>query len=267
MTWNLIQWPWNRACLREVYLVQSCILFLKALLATFQGQAQGHTALTITDMLMTHKTITLLVLWYQEMSSWGLEELESCIQDVWIWMRTNLLRLNNDKTKFLIIITPQQLAKVRTTSIKIGTNQIQHSESACNQGYFYNSTMKSCTHINKLSSMLYITIKRISRIRYTIDLDTTKTLVQALVTIKLDYCNSLMLGTPGYNISKLQHIQDAAARMVHGKGFVLHITPYLKELHWLKVTERNYLQDSMSHVQMCEWNSSQVSTGIGVKDP
>ena len=167
-----------------------------------------------------------------------LEELESCIQDVQIWMRTNLLRLNDDKTEFLIIGTPQQLAKVRTTSIKIGTDQIQCSESACNLGYFYDSTMKGCTHINKLSSMLYITIKRISRIRYTIDLDTTKTLVQALVTMKLDYCNSLMLGTPGYNISKLQHIQNAAARVVYGKRFVLHITPYLKELHWLKVRER-----------------------------
>ena len=136
-----------------------------------------------------------------------LEELESCIQDVQIWMRTNLLRLNDDKTEFLIIGTPQQLVKVRTTSIKIGTDQIQCSESARNLGYFYDSTMKSCNHINKLSSMLYITIKRISRIRYTIDLDTTKTLVQALVTMKLDYCNSLMLGTPGHNISKLQHIQ------------------------------------------------------------
>ena len=167
-----------------------------------------------------------------------LEELESCIQDVQIWMRTNLLRLNDDKTEFLIIGTSQQLEKVRTTSIKIGTDQIQCSESAHNLGYFYDSTMKSCTHINKLSSMLYITIKRISRIRYTIDLDTTKTLVQALVTMKLDYCNSLMLGTPGYNISKFQHIQNAAARVVYGKRFVLHITPYLKELHWLKVTER-----------------------------
>ena len=142
------------------------------------------------------------------------------------------------KLEFLIIGTPQQLAKVRTTSIKIGTDQIQHSESAHNLGYFYDSTMKSCTHINKLSSMLYITIKRISRIRYTINLDTTKTLVQAFVTMKLDYCNSLMLGTPGFNISKLQHIQNAAARVVYGKRFVLHITPYLKELHWLKVTER-----------------------------
>ena len=98
--------------------------------------------------------------------------------------------------------------------------------------------MKSCTHINKLSSMLYITIKRISRIRHTIDLDTTKTLVQALVTMKLDYCNSLMLGTPGYNISKLECIQNAAARVVYGKRFVFYITPYLKELHWLKVIER-----------------------------
>ena len=58
------------------------------------------------------------------------------------------------------------------------------------------------------------------------------------MTTKLDYCNSLMMRTPGYNISKLQHIQNAAARVVYGKRFVFHITPYLKELHWLKVTER-----------------------------
>ena len=65
-----------------------------------------------------------------------LEELESCIQDVQIWMRTNLLKLNDDKTEFLIIGTPQQLAKVRTTSIKIGTDQIQCSESALQSGLF-----------------------------------------------------------------------------------------------------------------------------------
>ena len=144
-------------------------------------------------------------------------------------MRTNLLKLNDGKTEFLIIGTPQQLAKVRTTSIKIGTDQIQCSESAHNLGYFYDSTMKCCTHINKLSSMLIMIIRRISRIRHTIDLDTANTLMQALVTTKLDYCNSLMMGTPGYNISKLQHIQNTAARVVYGKRFVLHITPYLKE--------------------------------------
>ena len=167
-----------------------------------------------------------------------LEELESCIQNVQIWMRTNLLKLNDEKTEFLIIGTPQQLAKVRTTSLKIGTDQIQCSESACSLGYFFDSTMKSCSHTNKLSSMLYMIIRRISKIRHTIDLDTAKTLMQALVTTKLYYCNSLMMGTPGYNISKLQHIQNAAARVVYGKRFVLHITPYLKELHWLKITER-----------------------------
>ena len=42
-------------------------------------------------------------------------------------MRTNLLKLNDEKTEFLIIGTPQQLAKVTTTSIKIGQDNIQKS--------------------------------------------------------------------------------------------------------------------------------------------
>ena len=81
-------------------------------------------------------------------------------------------------------------------------------------------------------------MKRIAKIRYTIDFDTTRTLVQVLVTLKLDYYNSLMLGSTKYNIAKLQRIQNSAAHIVYMKRYVLHITPYLKSLHWLKIEER-----------------------------
>ena len=69
-------------------------------------------------------------------------------------------------------------------------------------------------------------------------MDTIRILVQALVTLKLDYCSSLMLGSTRYNIAKLQRIQNSAAHIVYMKRYVLHITPYLKSLHWLKVEER-----------------------------
>ena len=35
----------------------------------------------------------------------------------------------------------------------------------------------------------------------------TKSLMQALVLSKLDYCNSLFMGTSEYNLDKLQRIQ------------------------------------------------------------
>ena len=54
----------------------------------------------------------------------------------------------------------------------------------------------------------------------------------------LDYWNSLYYGLPKYQINRLQHIQNALARtVIQGPKFP-HITPVLKSLHWLKVSER-----------------------------
>ena len=64
--------------------------------------------------------------------------------------------------------------------------------------------MKNSAHINKLVSNLNVTLRRISKIRNNIDYETTKILVQAMVLSRLDYCNSLMLGTTKYNLKKLQ---------------------------------------------------------------
>ena len=63
-------------------------------------------------------------------------------------------------------------------------------------------------------------------------------LVQALVLSKVDYCNSLLLGSSQYNIRKLQRLQNMCARIIYRSHKYDHITPLLKELHWLKIGEQ-----------------------------
>ena len=53
-----------------------------------------------------------------------------------------------------------------------------------------------------------------------------------------DYCNPLYYGLPKFQINRLQHIQNALARTVVQAPKFKHITPILKSLHWLKVSER-----------------------------
>ena len=62
-------------------------------------------------------------------------------------------------------------------------------------------------------------------------------LVQALVLSKVDYCNSLLLGSSQYNIRKLQRLQNMCARIIYRACKYDHITPLLMELHWLKIEE------------------------------
>ena len=50
--------------------------------------------------------------------------------------------------------------------------------------------------------------------------------------------NALFYGLPQNQISRLQHIQNTAARVVTLSRKSCHMTPILKELHWLPVSQR-----------------------------
>ena len=47
----------------------------------------------------------------------AISAMESCVDDILSWMLTDSLKLNDDKSEFLIIGTPQQLAKIDIRSI------------------------------------------------------------------------------------------------------------------------------------------------------
>ena len=63
-------------------------------------------------------------------------------------------------------------------------------------------------------------------------------MVQAFISSRLDYCNSLLCGIAGNLLQKLQSVQNAAARLITRTGRRGHITPVLRELHWLPVRQR-----------------------------
>ena len=66
----------------------------------------------------------------------------------------------------------------------------------------------------------------------------TKTLVQAFISCCLDYCNSLLFGISDGLVRRLQSVQNAAAPLVTGARRCGHITPVLRQLHWLPVRQR-----------------------------
>ena len=55
----------------------------------------------------------------------------------------------------------------------------------------------------------------------------TKTLVQAFISCRLDYCNSLLYGISDGLLRRVQSIENAAARLVTGARRCVHITPVM----------------------------------------
>ena len=55
-----------------------------------------------------------------------LNNLQNCIHDIRLWMRTNLLKLNDNKTDFIMVGSKNNLLKgnTRNTSVQIGNDFI-----------------------------------------------------------------------------------------------------------------------------------------------
>ena len=84
----------------------------------------------------------------------------------------------------------------------------------------------------------FLELRRIASIRPYLSQSAAARLVAAMVISRLDYCSSVFIGLPADQIARLQRVQNNAARLVLKKRRRDHVTPLLKELHWLPVKFR-----------------------------
>ena len=64
----------------------------------------------------------------------ALEAMQSCIVDIRKWMLQDRLKLNDDKTEFIVIGTRQQLAKVNLDSLQVGESIVTAASKVRNLG-------------------------------------------------------------------------------------------------------------------------------------
>ena len=103
---------------------------------------------------------------------------------------------------------------------------------------YFDSNMTLVPFINNGCKSAFSQLYNIRKIRKYLTTNTSKTLVHAMITSRIDYCNSLLCGLPDNCLNKLQRVQNAAARLITGTAKLSHITPMLRSLHWLPIKQR-----------------------------
>ena len=95
-------------------------------------------------------------------------------------------------------------------------------------------------HVTNVSANCFYRLRQMRRIRRSLGNQSATTLVHALVSTRVDYCNSVLAAAPKTTTDKLQRVLNAAARVVsntrkfnRGLSQLLH-----DELHWLDVPDR-----------------------------
>ena len=101
-------------------------------------------------------------------------------------------------------------------SIQLGPECIPKSEYAVNLGVTMDNELNMCEHISSICKRCYQGLRMISRIRRYFDKDSMKTLVQCLIVSRIDYGNVLLYGVNSKELSKLQRVLNAAARVISG---------------------------------------------------
>ena len=140
--------------------------------------------------------------------------IKNCTTDLEIFFGQHFMKFNGVKTDGLISGTKEKLKEVNLNEIPVGSSMIEPSNHVKNLGVYFDKEMTMEKQIQHIQMKCYSQLRRISRIRNSLNEKATKTLVHQLVISHLDYGNALLYGITEEKMNKLQKIQNSAARLI-----------------------------------------------------
>ena len=162
----------------------------------------------------------------------------SCLDNIRQGMVKNFMKLNDDKTEYLNISSPNMRNKISSMDLQVGNVSVSSTVSTRNIGVCFDQSMKVDRHISQVCQTAYFQLRNIAVIRPLLTRMAAESLIHSLISSWLDFCKSLLAGLPSATLTRLQAVQNAAARLLTGLRKHDHISPVLGELHWLPVKSR-----------------------------
>ena len=153
-------------------------------------------------------------------------KLEVCLTDVKNWMGSCRLKMNCEKTEFIVFAPSRQIHKCISKEIEVAGQKVTRVPQIKYLGTFLDAGLTLKFHISQKSVRKYLTE------------DACKTIMSGLVLSHIDYANALFTGLPKCDIDKLQRVQNFAARIVKGLNKYTSVRSELRQLHWLPVQQR-----------------------------
>ena len=154
-------------------------------------------------------------------------------------MKEHFLKLNPEKTEMILFYPPQDKHTAKLNGVFIDNECLRFSEIVELLGVKFDQNLSFDTQVTDIVTTTLYHLKNISKIKRYLTASEVEIVIHAFLTNKLDYCNSILFGINQATLSKLQSVQNKAARIVLGLSPFAHVTDeMLSDLHWLKVDQR-----------------------------
>jgi hypothetical protein len=139
--------------------------------------------------------------------------IENCVAEIREWMMSNFLSLNDAKTEFVCFNSKFKRSEPICDRFQIGDSVIRRSLNVRNLGVIFDDNATMSNQVTNVCKSATYSLWRLGRIRHLLNNKTAEKLIHALVSSRIDYCNSVLAGIQCYNLRKLQAIQNSAARL------------------------------------------------------
>ena len=128
-------------------------------------------------------------------------------------MLASKLKLNPNKTEFILFGSKKQRERLKACfPINILGNPLHPTESVRNLGVWFDSDFSFSKHVQNVCKGCFIKLRDFRNIRQFLTQDAAVSVANALVSSRLDYCNSLFRSLSkfnliGYSLSKIVQLE------------------------------------------------------------
>ena len=161
--------------------------------------------------------------------------LNSELENIWTWLLANKLKLNAEKSKFVVFSYRRD---VEVLPIRIGSSDIDEDRTAKFLGINIDSKLNFESHVRFISSKISKSIGIIFKLNNFLPVDILEILYQSLVQPYLSYAIEIWYCAPDYIRNKIFILQKKAIRAVHSLPYNAHTNNYFKLSGILKIVDQ-----------------------------
>ena len=148
----------------------------------------------------------------------AISKLNSCLADIRRWIITNKLKMNDSKTEFIVFRSPQLEFNLNGLSVNVGKSMTTQSSNERDLGVIFDQFL-NVDHITAICRSTHFHIRNIGTIMNLLSYDCS-TIIHALISCHIDYCNYILYNVPMSKTDRLQGLQNQCARIWTKLSFV-----------------------------------------------
>lgn len=160
------------------------------------------------------------------------------------WSKDRGLVINPLKTQVIIFGSPHNLSQIEQMTlprVHVNGQAVPFSDKVKNLGVIIDKDINWKWQVNSITKRVYGSLFSLYKAAGPLDVECKKMLIQTLVFPIFEYGNIVMVGLKQSQKHRLQVAQNACVRFVTHVPRFEHVTPFLRALEWLTISERQDL--------------------------